>query len=75
MGSKPDNSVGVYTVKMEAGANWIFPKTNSDANRSVFFYKGDTIKLEGKTISSHQIIELEASENIVIQNGTKLHTF
>jgi len=35
------------------------------------FYKGDTIKLEGQTISSKHIIELEASENIVIQNGNE----
>ena len=69
--ANPNNSVGVYTVKMDAGANWILPKTNSDANRSVFFYKGDTIKLEGQTISSKHIIELEASENIVIQNGNE----
>ena len=66
-----NNSVGVYTIKMEAGSNWILPITNSEANRSVFFYKGDTIRLEGKTISSKHIIELEASENIVIQNGNE----
>ncbi|MGY8934074.1 MAG: pirin family protein [Flavobacteriales bacterium] len=69
--ANPNNSVGVYTVKMEAGSNWILPITNSEANRSVFFYKGDTIKLEGQTISSKHIIELEASENIVIQNGNE----
>ena len=70
-----NNSVGVYTVKMEAGANWILPKTNSDANRSVFFYKGDTIKLEGKSIPANHVLELEASENIVIQNGNEAAYF
>ena len=70
-----NNSVGVYTVKMDAGANWILPKTNSDANRSVFFYKGDTIKLEDKSIPANHVLELEASENIVIQNGNEAAYF
>ena len=60
--ANPNNSVGVYTVKMEAGAQWTLPKTSSEANRSVFFYKGDTIKLEGKTILANHVLELEASE-------------
>jgi len=65
------NAVGVYTIKMEANANWILPKTNTEANRSVFFYKGENIKIEDQKISFNHIIELEAGENITIQNGNK----
>jgi len=67
--ANPNNSVGVYTVKMEAGAQWTLPKTSSEANRSVFFYKGSTIKIEGQTIAANHFIELEAGENIALQNG------
>ena len=69
--ANPNNSVGVFTVKMEAGANWILPKTSSEANRSVFFYKGETIQIEGQTISANHLIELKASENISFYNGNK----
>lgn len=69
--ANPNNSVGVYTVKMEAGANWTLPKISNDVNRSVFFYKGNSILLEGQTILSNQIIELEGSENIALYNGNK----
>jgi redox-sensitive bicupin YhaK (pirin superfamily) len=69
--ANPNNSVGVYTVKMEANATWTLPKTNSKANRSVFFYKGETVSIEEQKISSNHIIELEAGENIAIQNGNK----
>jgi len=63
------NSVGVYTIKMEANAYWVLPKINSEANRSAYFYKGKNIKIEDQTITSNQIIELEAGENITFQNG------
>ena len=69
--AQQSNSVGVYTIKMEAYANWTLPKTAQEANRSVFFYKGRNIKLEGQTISVNQVLELEAGENIAIQNGSE----
>lgn len=67
----PSNSVGVYTVKMEAEATWTLPKTSELAHRSLFFYKGDTIEIEGQTIPSNCLIEAVASEDIRIQNGSE----
>lgn len=69
--SIPENSVGVYTVKMEEYANWILPKTRNEANRSVFFYKGANIKIEGQTITSNHLIELLPNKDIAISNGNQ----
>jgi len=66
---KTENAVGVYTVKMEAGATWILPKTSQEANRSIFFYKGESIAIEGQTINANHIIEALAGEDVLIQNG------
>ena len=65
------NAVGVYTVKMEAGAKWTLPKTDADANRSLFYYKGDEISIDGNSIRSNHLIEAEAGEDILIQNGAE----
>ncbi len=67
--SSPENAVGVYTVKMEPNAEWTLPKTGIEANRSIFFYKGSTIVVEGQTIASDHIIEAAAGEDIMIKNG------
>lgn len=63
------NAVGVYTIKMEAGAEWTLPKTSHEANRSIFFYKGENIEIEGQIINSNHIIEVLASVDINIKNG------
>lgn len=68
--ANPKNSVGVYTVKMEAGANWTLPKTNTNANRSIFFYKGSAVEIEGQTIHSNHLIECLADEEIELINGS-----
>jgi len=65
----PNNHVGVYTVKMEADATWTLPKTSSEAHRSIFFYKGDSITIDGQVIHADNLIQTRADSDIVISNG------
>lgn len=64
-----ENAVGVFTVKMAAGATWQLPKTSADANRTIFYYTGETIEVEGRTINSNHMIRAIADEDILIENG------
>lgn len=65
------NAVGVYTVKMEAGAVWTLPETRSEANRSIFFYKGESAEMDGELIASNYFAEAVAGQDITIKNGPK----
>jgi len=67
--AKTENGVGVYTVKMEPNAVWTLPKTISAANRSIFFYKGDRVEIEGETIGVSHIVEAIAGEELDLKNG------
>ncbi len=67
--ANPDNYVGVFTVKMEANAKWTLPKTSSEANRTLFFYQGDSIAIEGKRVTVNHIIEVVPNEDLTISNG------
>jgi quercetin 2,3-dioxygenase len=69
--SNTENAVGVYTVKMNAHAVWTLPATAKEANRSIFYYKGDQIDLDGKNIPSNHIIEVHPNEDIIITNGNE----
>jgi redox-sensitive bicupin YhaK (pirin superfamily) len=73
--SNPENSVGVYTIKMDAEATWSLPKISKDASRSIFFYKGQNVSIEGQTIPSNHLIELLAGEEILIKNGKEAAYF
>lgn len=68
--ANPDNAVGVFTVKMEAGATWTLPKTSSEASRSIFFYKGQNVEIENQEIPANYLIELQAGDDITITNGS-----
>jgi len=64
----PNNHVCIMTIKMDANANWVLPASAEGVNRSVFFYRGDTIQIEDKTISNYHLIELAGSEKIDLEN-------
>jgi len=66
-----ENVVGVFTVKMDPEATWTLPKTSPNANRTIFYYTGESLEIEGRTIASDQMIRAVAGEDIVINNGGK----
>jgi redox-sensitive bicupin YhaK (pirin superfamily) len=65
----PENEVAVWTIKMETGAEWKIPASSEKANRTLFFYRGSSIKIEGNKIDSGQAIELRANQELIIENG------
>lgn len=67
--ANPENQVGVFTIKMEAGAKWLLPATIQDANRSLYFYKGNEIQIAGKKVQPGHVIELQPDLSLLIENG------
>lgn len=67
--ANPKNAVGIYTIKMEKNAVWTLPKTDVNATRSIFFYKGESIRIDEQTILAAHSIEAIAGEDITIKNG------
>lgn len=69
--ANPDNAVWVMTIRMGAGAQWTLPASNSRANRTIFYYKGDSLTIEGQTLKPQYLANLKADEEITIQNGNE----
>ena len=65
----PDNAVGVYTVHMAPKAQWTLPRTDARATRSIFYYRGNQIEIDGRPILSDHLIEARPDEDITITNG------
>lgn len=63
------NEVAIWTIRMDAGAVWSLPKASPHVNRSLYFYDGASIKIEDKNFSTHQAIELQADQEVSLENG------
>ncbi len=67
--SDPKNSLAIWVIKMESHAKWILPATNPGVNRSIYFYRGNSLLIAEEEISSYHSLVLASDEDVVIQNG------
>ncbi len=71
----PKNEVAIWTIKMDKEAIWSLPKASATTNRSLYFFTGDSIKINDQLISSHRAIELHADQECKIINGNQTSEF
>jgi redox-sensitive bicupin YhaK (pirin superfamily) len=63
------NEVAIWTIKMEAGAEWKIPVASASVNRSLYFYEGSSLQIAGHQFSTNQAIELSADQEVMLING------
>lgn len=64
-----ENEVAIWTITLEPDAEWKIPKTRSKINRSIYFFKGDSIFVDDQKISSYHGIDLDSLQDVMIKNG------
>jgi redox-sensitive bicupin YhaK (pirin superfamily) len=68
--AQSDADVAIWTVHMNSNAQWTLPAaTGAGTRRMLYFFKGNSISLEGQRIDSHTAIELAATSAVQLVNG------
>jgi len=67
--AKPENHVSVLTIKMEAYAKWMLPGSSKEANRTLFFYKGSSVSIDGTAVNAGYLAHVDPTAEIEIHNG------
>jgi quercetin 2,3-dioxygenase len=65
----PENEVAIWTIVMKAGAEFTIPDASTNVNRTLYFYRGSSIRISDTEIQSHKSIELKPDIGTVIVNG------
>ena len=65
--ANPNKEVVILTIKLEAKSRWILPRASTDVNRSLYFYKGSSMKIDGESIQAHHSIEVSSMEDIILE--------
>jgi redox-sensitive bicupin YhaK (pirin superfamily) len=66
--SDPKREVGIWLIKMEAGAVWKIPSASLEVDRSLYFYRGTGVSIAGINIEPYHSVELLADQEIIIEN-------
>ena len=69
--ANPNNAVSVLTIKMDANAELKIPANELDVNRTLYFYKGDKLLVEDKTIEEYHLIDINSTEDVLLKNGSE----
>ena len=64
-----EHGVAIYQIKMEANAQLELPVANPDVNRSIYFYKGDNLKVAGTELNYFKAVDLVAHQVVTLENG------
>ncbi|MFZ4544119.1 MAG: pirin family protein [Saprospiraceae bacterium] len=65
----PAHEVAVWNIKMDPGAKWYLPKTSQGINRTIYFYEGNNLLLNGTEIPKYSAVELVADTEVVLTAG------
>jgi len=68
--AEPENEVAIWTIKMEAGAQWEIAAASEQANRTLFFYQGSSIRIDGEEIPVEKAIQLKPNQKLIVENGS-----
>jgi hypothetical protein len=63
-----DNHVGVFALSMPAGAQFALPAAAEGVNRSIYFYKGDQLKVHDTLLQPYHAADVDAATSITLAN-------
>jgi redox-sensitive bicupin YhaK (pirin superfamily) len=67
----PNNHVGIFMIRMDAGATLTIPAVSATVNRNLYFYRGtDSIHIDDQRIGPSNRAKLDGNAQITLQNGT-----
>jgi quercetin 2,3-dioxygenase len=65
-----ENEVAIWIITMESHAHWTIPIASEEANRTLYFCKGNGAHMAGVEISPYHAVELLAECEAIIENGS-----
>ncbi|GMN08677.1 pirin family protein [Croceitalea sp. MTPC9] len=69
--AKNENEVAVWNIHVDAETEFTLPKTTTEVSRTLYFYEGDEVVIEGKKVTPNFGVILDASHETTIQIGKK----
>lgn len=66
-----EHDVAIWNIKLDAGAKFLLPAAKAGTNRSIYFYEGDTMRLNEQELKHYHQAEVKADSAILLTAGDK----
>ena len=69
--SQPGADVAIWTVRMAPGARWTMPAAPAGLNRSLYVFRGDGVKIDGRAVPRGQRADLRSELPAPLEAGAE----
>lgn len=69
--ANPANGVAVWLMKIKPNGQLKLPVADPEVNRSIYFYKGESISIGDQQLSEQQGADLHADQEVTLVNGNE----
>lgn len=67
--SRPDSDVAIWTIRMDGGARWTLPSAAVGTGRTLYFFRGSGLRVDGQPIADYHGIDLRPERAVEIEAG------
>lgn len=67
----PTNGVAIWLIKIKANGELKLPLADASINRSIYFYKGDTISIGDERLNEQQGADIHVDQEVTVKNGNE----
>jgi redox-sensitive bicupin YhaK (pirin superfamily) len=67
--ARPDADVAIWTVTMAPGARFTLPAAKPGARRTLYFFRGESLRAGGHEQKAHAGLEVVAERELLLENG------
>ena len=64
-----DNHVAIWTIRMSPNAGWKLPASVAGIHRTLYFYQGAVLSVDGVEVAPMHGVELHADQEVSLLNG------
>jgi redox-sensitive bicupin YhaK (pirin superfamily) len=68
--ARTDANVAIWTVQMAPHARWTLPPTQAGTNRSLYFYRGTSLRIADRELSRHAAVHFDEEHAVSLQAGS-----
>ncbi len=68
--SRAESDIAIWTLKLSAGARFSLPPASAGTNRSLYFFRGDGLRVGSHELAGNRLAELDATATAELENGS-----
>lgn len=67
--SRPDSDLAIWAIKLGPNAKWTLPAANAGTNRSLYFFSGPSLRIDGRKLPPNVGVRLRPDAAVELENG------